>query len=570
MQNLQTYTTDVLVVGGGMAGCFAAIAARENDCDVILVDKGYVSSSGQTPFAGTLLVFDPEKDDRQETINYVRKTGDYVVNVDWLNITMDRSMECYLQMKSYGVPFAKGADGQDRRMKEDGARAVFPDNLKFPQILRKKVLETGATILDRIMVVELIMQDDEVCGVVGITVSDAYPVVIKAKKVILCTGASAFKPPSWPVSNLTGDGDMMAYRVGASITGKEFVDTHGTSSTNPYYMGRNPLKGHMGPPPERPPHGDRPPMGHPPNGDKPPMGHPPHGDRPPHGKPPRPRFTNALGEEVNIAGHLNLGIEFEIHKGNGPMVLPKGGRGPIAGGELVSCASSGMSTHKAEGILPMGLDCSTEIQNLYAAGDSLGTMTTGAAYATIGLAHMGSAVTGKIAGENASQTAKTSAHKQVADDTITTLFDKIYAPLNRAGGFSPRWVINLLQNLTMPYFNLIIKEETRLKSILSQVRYLKTDVVPKIKASDAHELRLALETANMVSNAEIKICASLERCESRGTHFREDYPFRDEQNFSTWISCKQIDGEMQISKHPIPSDWAWQEGEPRFVTFEEV
>jgi succinate dehydrogenase/fumarate reductase flavoprotein subunit len=52
--------TDVLVVGGGLAGCFAAIKAKEQGVDVTLVDKGYVGKSGQTPFANGYAVFNPE------------------------------------------------------------------------------------------------------------------------------------------------------------------------------------------------------------------------------------------------------------------------------------------------------------------------------------------------------------------------------------------------------------------------------------------------------------------------------------------------------------------------------
>ena len=54
------FETDVLVIGGGMAGCFAAIKAKEQGVDVILIDKGYVSRSGQTPYAEGYLVFNPD------------------------------------------------------------------------------------------------------------------------------------------------------------------------------------------------------------------------------------------------------------------------------------------------------------------------------------------------------------------------------------------------------------------------------------------------------------------------------------------------------------------------------
>ena len=57
----QIVETDVLVVGGGIAGCFAAIKAKEKGVTVVLVDKGYVGKSGQTPWADATAAFNPAR-----------------------------------------------------------------------------------------------------------------------------------------------------------------------------------------------------------------------------------------------------------------------------------------------------------------------------------------------------------------------------------------------------------------------------------------------------------------------------------------------------------------------------
>ncbi len=63
-ENTEVIKTDVLVIGGGIAGCHAAIKAREAGLDVVLVDKGSVGRSGLSPcMSGKLSYFDPEKDD---------------------------------------------------------------------------------------------------------------------------------------------------------------------------------------------------------------------------------------------------------------------------------------------------------------------------------------------------------------------------------------------------------------------------------------------------------------------------------------------------------------------------
>lgn len=551
MPEMKQMSTDVLVIGGGMAGCFAVIAARKAGASVLLMDKGYVSSSGQTPYAGSLVYFDPETDDMAQSLAHVRYAGDYLANLDFTELTFRRSKECVEDMISYGAAFDRTPDGALLIRKHgEGVGGVSPDVPSFPLALRKAVLAHGAQIIDRCMAVELMVQDDVVCGVLGMTVTEGRAVVVSAKSVIVCTGASALKPPGWPVSNLTGDGDMMAYRAGVAITGKEFVDAHGTSAINPSALSMNPFEKH-------PPHG-----GHPPHGE-----HLPHGGRPPHGG---PMAKNAYGEPVKLTPNLNLGVEFEIHAGRGPVQMEKGRGGPpgMQGhGPMISCASHGMACHKTEGIWPAGLDCSTSLRGLYAAGDSLGTMMSGAAYAQPGLALAGSAVTGKVAGESAGAYAMQAAQPVLRDGLVADMVANIYAPLQRKGGFTPDWLIQYLQNITMPYFVLLVKEESRLQAVLSQVRYAKQQIVPKLYVADAHGLRLAIEAKNMVENLEVKLVAALARKESRGTHYREDYPARNEDVFSAWLTVRLVAGEPVVEQHPLPDAWKYKAGEPRLVEF---
>ena len=60
----------------------------------------------------------------------------------------------------------------------------------------------------------------------------------------------------------------------------------------------------------------------------------------------------------------------------------------------------------------------------------------------------------------------------------------------------------------------------------------------------------------MLLNAEMKIRAGVFRTESRGTHFREDYPARNDKEWLVWVKIKDENGEMVCTKHPIPEEWA--------------
>jgi succinate dehydrogenase/fumarate reductase flavoprotein subunit len=107
----------------------------------------------------------------------------------------------------------------------------------------------------------------------------------------------------------------------------------------------------------------------------------------------------------------------------------------------------------------------------------------------------------------------------------------------------------------MPYFILHIKHRERLQAALTIVEFLRDHLVPKLTANDAHELRLAHETKNMVINAEMILRASLFRTESRGHHYREDYPRKDDPTWLAWIKMKEEQGRMKLWKEPVPKEW---------------
>ena len=128
------------------------------------------------------------------------------------------------------------------------------------------------------------------------------------------------------------------------------------------------------------------------------------------------------------------------------------------------------------------------------------------------------------------------------------------APAGRTGGFSPRWVTQILRSVMTPYFITYIKHGRRLEAALTLVEFLRDHMAPMLYARDSHELRLAHETKNMVLNAEMMLRASLFRTESRGMHYREDYPRRDDSSWLAWTKLKE-EGSMKVFKELIPEEW---------------
>jgi succinate dehydrogenase/fumarate reductase flavoprotein subunit len=94
-----------------------------------------------------------------------------------------------------------------------------------------------------------------------------------------------------------------------------------------------------------------------------------------------------------------------------------------------------------------------------------------------------------------------------------------------------------------------------LKAALTIVEFIRKNLVPKLTAKDSHELRLAHETKNMALNAEMILRASLFRTESRGQHYREDFPRRDDPTWLAWTKLHDKGGAMTVTKEPIPEEW---------------
>jgi succinate dehydrogenase/fumarate reductase flavoprotein subunit len=200
----------------------------------------------------------------------------------------------------------------------------------------------------------------------------------------------------------------------------------------------------------------------------------------------------------------------------------------------------------ASAIWPVDKNCASTVPGLYAAGDSLGHM----AYWWGGIVPGG--VTGLRAGLNAAKYAQEVKRPVISEKEIARLKKVMYAPVERESGFNPRWVTQLLLHTVVPYYILIVQHGKRLQAALTLVEFFRDHYIPKLLAKDSHELRVAHETKNMVMNAEMMLRASLFRTESRGLHYREDYPRRDDPNWLAWVKLKEARGKMKVWKEPIP------------------
>ncbi|MDC7227629.1 MAG: FAD-binding protein [Spirochaetales bacterium] len=543
--NYKENETDILVIGGGMTGLFAAVKGHDAGAKVLMVSKGRLGSSGQTPFAKGIFSYD---------------AATASVSLDEFTEQVSSSA-----LKTNNPVFTRQMAEHSKARVDELREWGFFDSPLYYDSFSKPINERNISVMERIMITHLIKENGKIAGAAGFSIDEPTIHIFKAKSVILCTGAGGFKPNGFPICDLTHDGSVMAYKIGAKITGKEWNDGHGGSMDNPAacYDGwhgmfamspsKTGVEIHhdlgvdinyrayvLGNPVSMMPGGDNtiveggpyvpekfvrnreagaPPGGG--NGDK--MGPPPGaeaGDRP-SGPPPG-------GEE---------------------------GRGPgMAAGASSGGASAGMAIHKSEGLVPINEKGESNIPGLYAAGDALGSYMAGAIYTQVGSSLAGSAVQGTIASEAAAEYCQKAVLQNIPSSKISRIKEEILAPLKRDSGYSPAWVTQILQGVMIPNFVIYIKKESILKAALAYVEELRDHHSPMLRAADLHELRLAHETENMIVNAEMKLKASLMRKESRCSHYRLDYPDVDYKNWQAWINIyKGSDGEMKFVKQPFDS-----------------
>jgi succinate dehydrogenase/fumarate reductase flavoprotein subunit len=529
--------TDVLVVGGGIAGLFATVKAHDAGARVIMVSKGRLGASGQTPFARGIFAYDPAtaKMGIDEFLSTVSHSAIGTNNPLFTRQMAEHSLARVNELKDWG----------------------FFDSPLYHDSFSKPITERGISVIERVMLTHLIKENGQIAGAAGFSLDKGTIHFFSAKSVILCTGAGGFKPNGFPICDLTHDGSTMAYNIGAKITGKEWNDGHMANSENPASVFSQ-WGGMLQQSPSITEIGVRHDLGVDINYSVYMQGPqlkesngPPHSSKTLAGGPFRPAgFTEQGGPPPGSEQHDGPppGKQHDgPPPGNGRGQGPPGRGGCPSGG-----AAAGMSIHKSEGLVPINPSCESTIPGLYAAGDALGSHMAGGIYTQIGSSLAGSAVQGAITGEAAAFAVQDRGLPIISSQKRKLIKNEILAPLRRERGYSPAWVTQLLQATMIPNFVLYIKKERLLSAALAYIEELRDQQQPMLVAADIHELRLAHETASMILNAEMKLRASMMRKESRCSHYRIDYPQVDTKNWNCWINIsKGANGDMFLEKQPF-------------------
>jgi succinate dehydrogenase/fumarate reductase flavoprotein subunit len=214
---------DVLVIGGGPAGTWAAWSAASKGARVVLVDKGYCGTTGCAAASGNGVWYVPPNPEAREAAIASRESlGGFLANRNWMSRVLDQTYANVNLLAEWGYPFPTDDDGKPYRRSLQGP--------EYMRLMRKQVKRAGVKVLDHSPALELLVDAEGIVGgATGINRQSGGKWEVRSHAVIIATGGCAFLSKALGCNVLTGDGYLMAAEAGAEMSGMEFSNAYGIS-----------------------------------------------------------------------------------------------------------------------------------------------------------------------------------------------------------------------------------------------------------------------------------------------------------------------------------------------------
>ncbi|HEY4135350.1 MAG TPA: FAD-binding protein [Alphaproteobacteria bacterium] len=553
--DIEVIDANVLVIGGGFGGTWAALRASELTDGIVLVEKARVSRSGASTMSGGVTSCPLDSDDLDAWADEFIVRGGYTSDQDWTRQLLLGQRERVKDLIRWNVPITRDEKGEIRRFvsRGMGSARVMQFNPKLAmEEMRRQVEAKGVRILDRIYISELLTADGKwptqagVIGAIGFHVRTGKCVVLRAKRTIMATGMIGMKTGMHRVDNDTGDGAAMAYRAGARLVDLEFVNG-GTFSIG---MKKYKLSSYN----VAVAHGAW--------------------------------LINAQGErfmekydpvryERSELPFVIAAFAKEIIDGRGPCyldlrkcdesywrTLPTLGRGGVV---LLSDEipdpkiypmliepTFGIWTSDGRGGIWIDKACHTNVPGLLAAGavaKNLAIGTHGSAGAPTAFAM----VSGWHAGDTAGQESLAADPPALPVETILALRERMFAPLGGAKGRSSDSLHDQLAEFECALIENIVLSDASLRARLAAIDKALAAIDQGV-AADLHELVKLHEARNVAECTKLIYLSALDRTESREQFYREDHPYTDDEDWLCWHGVRRGGQGALFDRARIPFD----------------
>ena len=244
--------TDVLVIGSGAAGMYAAVEAARAECRVLLIDRSLIGRGGATVMAQMTVAVALGSEVPDHWTHHYNDTliaGRGLCSAPLARLLCEDAPDCISEMDRWGVGWAR-SDGritQATAPGHDRARCVYVDFLNTGPAVSKTLRTavnrtTGIRKAGDLCVVDLLRHDGEIIGAVALHLGSGAAVVISAKATIVATGGlTRLYARNSASANMGGDGYALALRAGASLVDMEFVQFFPIGHLAPRLIGMDPI-----------------------------------------------------------------------------------------------------------------------------------------------------------------------------------------------------------------------------------------------------------------------------------------------------------------------------------------
>jgi succinate dehydrogenase/fumarate reductase flavoprotein subunit len=543
--------TDVLIIGGGSAGCMAAIAAHDAapDLNITILEKAHIKRSGTlaTGMDALNVVAVPGLSTPEDYVKGVDLDHTHgVIDEDLHYVLAEKSFAMLKKLEEWGVGFEKDETGQYVGTpvfygSYPGDKFTIPmAGLDLKRILSKEVAKRKIKVINHTITTSFLSDYKRVYGACGFNIRNGKFIACSAKAVILSSGgcgrfgmpSSGYMYGTFDFPGNAGDGYSMAYRAGAQMRNFEYVQHFADTKRLNVPLGKE------------------------------------------YDTELDTKMVNEIGEDVKVHegsdddnvqallsgqtmykkfSHLPEEAIKQIEEiwfaseRKHPIISFFRERkmdirnDPVEVGfeEIALCSGHGSSGIKVD------TNTSTTVKGLYACGDVACVPNQ---YLT------GAFVYGEIAGQSAVQYAKENDLKKIDNDTIQNQAEMIIAQHKRVAGIKPNDFELKLRKIITEYLTPPRSDE-KLKTTLKWIKKFREEDVDRIYVEDWHELSKAVEARFILDCAEMTARSSLKRKETRWgvSDYRSDFPERDDENWLKFVDLKinPDSKEMVVFTSPV-------------------